>query len=974
MTPSIRHILSFVILGGLSLIFPVTGICKSPVLTIDTGGHKAPIRDVMFTRDNRHLVSAGDDKTLRIWDVQSGAILRTIRGQIGEGHEGKLYAAALSPDDRWLAVGGYLSKGGIGIIRLIDFKTGEINALLKGHANVISDLSFSADGKKLISASFDKTARIWDLASKSTLKALKGHTDVIYAATFSPDSKKAITGSNDDTLKLWNVTRGRLIATLKGHDGDVRSVAFTPDGRYILSGSEDNSIRMWSGHTGAFIKALAKQETRVLSLAISPDSARALTGSGNVFSIPSGKKLISFARHDDVFLATAISPDGTLAATAGGTDHEIYLWNLHTGTIKHRLAGKGKNIWNVGFAKDGRSIAWGRTEQRANVFNRGSLEHAFILKTGRRFDLGLGPALNSDDAYIRGLASAGPWSIKTRTGYAHKTLEILKNGRVQHKIMRGSTDGYEHTSLTLTPDGRTVISGGGHGVLSSYSPETGIKQHEFVGHTGDVWGVACSSDSRLLVSGSDDQTIRLWEIHTGTLLLTLFQGTDNEWAAWTPAGYYTASLKGDDYIGWHINQGEDKTALYYPGSRFAGRFYSPAIAAQYIATGGNLEKAIQLTNQEKPRPKQVSQTKIQDVAAMLPPVVILQTPRDRHVTVSENEVRVKAVAKSITNDPVTDIWALINGRRLDKRAIMVVPKKQTGGLVAELDIRVPLTQTNNRISVLASNRHGRSNPETFNVTFKPAKVLAAADIYKPDLYLLSIGVSQYQNPQYRLGYADKDARGIAGVFTSQQGRLYNTVHQRLLTNQDATKENIQNALEWMYRASTQKDLSIIFIAGHGLKDTRNNYYFLPHDGDPERLMFSGVKWFDFQDIISSLASKVILMVDTCHSGGVTGKRSGVSDMTDALRDLISADSGVVVMTASTGREDSQERSDWGHGAFTKAVIEGLQGKADYDGNQIIDMKEIDLYTTQRVKALTRGAQHPTTEIPKAMPNFPLAVN
>jgi uncharacterized caspase-like protein len=124
-------------------------------------------------------------------------------------------------------------------------------------------------------------------------------------------------------------------------------------------------------------------------------------------------------------------------------------------------------------------------------------------------------------------------------------------------------------------------------------------------------------------------------------------------------------------------------------------------------------------------------------------------------------------------------------------------------------------------------------------------------------------------------------------------------------------------------------------------------------------------------VLSSLPSKVIFLVDTCHSGSATGKRRGVDDMTDTLRELVNSESGVVVMTASTGKESSQERSEWGHGAFTKALIEGIEGRADYDRDNAIDMKEIDLYITKRVKALTNGSQHPTTEIPKTMPNFPL---
>jgi uncharacterized caspase-like protein len=195
-----------------------------------------------------------------------------------------------------------------------------------------------------------------------------------------------------------------------------------------------------------------------------------------------------------------------------------------------------------------------------------------------------------------------------------------------------------------------------------------------------------------------------------------------------------------------------------------------------------------------------------------------------------------------------------------------------------------------------------------------------------------------------------------------------------LTNSEANRINVLDGLNWILKESTQKDTTVIFVAGHGIKDVRGNYYFLPYDSNPKKPWENGVKWFDFQDTVSSLPSKVVFMVDTCHSGSVTGKRRGVVvDMTGILQQLINTGSGVVVLAASTGKESSQESKEWGHGAFTKALLEGLEGKADYDGNTVVSVKELDLYITKRVKEMTNGAQHPTTEIQKTLPDFPLAL-
>jgi len=985
-----KRLLPFLLI--ITIVIPVHTLANKPILTIDTGGHKAKIWELIFTEDGRFLVSASDDKTIRVWNTSNGEVVRVLRGHISTGNEGKIYAADLSPDNRLLAVGGWMGPSknyeliDLGIIRLIDFQTGEVIALIKGHNDIINGLSFSLDGNRLISGSADKTARIWNVRTQKALHVLKGHTGSLYAVAFSPDGTRAVTGSIDSTLKLWNAKKGALIKTLKGHSGDVISAAFTPNGRYLLSGSDDKTIIIWDGRTGRFIKVLARQNRTVDSLSISPDGTKVLTGqalesgerSNNVFSIPSGNKITSFTKHTNIVLATDISPNGRIAATGGGNDQEIYLWDLTTGEVKHKMVGKGKSIWSVGFSKDGWSIAWGRKWKQNSLFKFGSLEQSFQIKSdSRTYELSMGSELKAEAEFMRGIKSVGPWFIRTKNDNIHKTLEILKNGRVIHTITRGSTDGYDHRSLTLTPDGQTVISGGMNGIIASYNSRTGKKIHEFIGHTGDVWGVASSPDSRFLVSGSGDQTVKLWEIDSGKLLLTIFQGTDNEWVAWTPEGYYTASLNGGKYVGWHINRGENKSALYYPASRFSKQFYSPKIVAKYLETGGDIKEAIRLVNLEMPRQKKIKETTVSNIGNILPPAVFFQIPAQRDAIVQQNRIRIKAVAKTANNEPITDIWLLVNGRRIsESRGIGVKAQvsKKIDRLRAEIDVMVPLTQTDNRISVIASNRHTQSEPEIINVKWKTKTVQTVAatqDIYKPDLYLLSIGVSKYQQSGYSLDYANKDAEGIASVLNRQSGKLYRKIHKRVLTDHKATQNDILDGLDWILKESTQKDLSVIFVAGHGLKDDRGNYYFLPHDGDPGKLRRTGIKWFDFQDVLSSLPSKVIFLVDTCHSGGVTGKRRGAEDITDALRELVNSESGVVVMTASTGKESSQERHEWKHGAFTKALIEGLEGKADYDRDNTVDIKEIDLFITKRVKALTNGSQHPTTEIPKTMPNFPL---
>ena len=246
-----------------------------------------------------------------------------------------------------------------------------------------------------------------------------------------------------------------------------------------------------------------------------------------------------------------------------------------------------------------------------------------------------------------------------------------------------------------------------------------------------------------------------------------------------------------------------------------------------------------------------------------------------------------------------------------------------------------------------------------------------SSIYKPTLYLLSIGVSEYENHEYNLGVADKDALAITKMFKKQEGKIYKKVVTKTLTNKDAVSDNILDALDWVDRESTSKDVVIIFIAGHGVNDEKGNYYFLSHDANMDRLRRTAIKWNELEDTMKNLPSKVILLADTCHSGDITGNRR---DITGAIKSIMNSGTGSIIMTATTGSGYSYEDAKWGHGAFTKSFLDGIgKMRADYDKDNVITIKEIDLYITSNVKKLTNGKQKPTTIIPNSIPDFAIGV-
>jgi hypothetical protein len=236
-----------------------------------------------------------------------------------------------------------------------------------------------------------------------------------------------------------------------------------------------------------------------------------------------------------------------------------------------------------------------------------------------------------------------------------------------------------------------------------------------------------------------------------------------------------------------------------------------------------------------------------------------------------------------------------------------------------------------------------------------------------NLWVLSVGVSQYANESLNLQYADNDAEKVAGLLASQKGVLFDEVNTHVLVNDKATRENILVAMSDFLGQAAGDDVVVIFLAGHGLSDRKTGtYYFVPHNADDTNLIHAGLPMQMFNEAIKRLqthVNKVILLNDTCHAGGMQMGARGVSAGEDLTESLIKAN-GQYVLSASQAGEISLEREDFrfegddkGHGAFTYALLDGLRGKAA-DKEGVVWVSDLFGHVSKKVPRLTTGQQHP----------------
>jgi hypothetical protein len=477
---------------------------------------------------------------------------------------------------------------------------------------------------------------------------------------------------------------------------------------------------------------------------------------------------------------------------------------------------------------------------------------------------------------------------------------------------------------------------------------------------GAVYLAALSGDGRWVVAAFGDGTVRWLRTADGAELLALFAHADRKrWVLWTPGGYYSASVGGEDLVGWHVNRGGDAAADFYPLSRCRSWLLRSDVIAHLLETGDEAA-AVRAANLESGRPA----TATPPLPSILPPAVTLLSSVDM-----PGQLRLTVALRTPADAPVTAIRARINGLPAQVQ-IHMAGVDGAGQSIAEVTLPLPPADGAPQLSaqVFADNRNGASTPALLTI----ARPMTAAEPSrpKPKLYVLAVGISGYDNPDYRLEFAAKDAADFAAAMRKQKGALYRDVEVRVLTDAGARRGAVLDGLQWLRRSVTAADTGVLLLAGHGLNDRRGTYYFAPADFDLDALDRSGIEFSFIKEALANVAGRAVFFVDTCHAGNALGgRRANVNGM---INDLASAENGVAVLSASTGRQEAQESATWGHGAFTKAILEGVGGGADYQKSGRITLKMMDLYLSLRVSELTAGQQTPVIIAPFGLADFEIA--
>jgi WD40 repeat protein len=931
---------------------------SQPRLALETGGHMALIRSILFTPDGKQLISAGDDKVIRIWDVASGRTVRTLRGEIGDGLAGKIYALALSPDGKLLAAAGRMefTRPGTQSIRLYDLETAQIAGLLEGHSGPILSLAFSADGRQLASGSSDGTAILWDVKTRAKLHQFRGHTGEVNRVAFTLDGERLATAGDDRRVMLWRLSDGRQAAQTAQFLGRVFGLAVSPVTGEIAASTQEGEVALLDDRTGRTNRLISSQGSEFLHLSFSPDGRWLLTGAGAspyhclVIDVERGQPAFIYRGHQHLVAATAISPDGRFAATAGGRDNEIHLWDLASGALVKAMQGSGAGVLSVGFSGDGKELAFGQTNVFHSIHDRGPLEYVLRLAgPGTRTDT---PQRNMDQAkaFTRARIELDQLTLANRAGGKfgyNADLDIRRDSRRIATIHRDEKSGFVHNAYTFVPNVTAVVAGAGNGVLTAHSLNGASLSPEFVGHFGDVWAVAASPDGRLLVSGADDQTVRLWNVASRELIATLFYGRDGEWVMWTPQGYYSSSPGGDNLVGWHINRGPGAAANFIAARQLKQHFFRPDI----------VDEAIRRASAQDATKDEVATFQIADLNRRLPPELMVVSPQPNSAHTAGRAIVTIAVTED-TSDPVQAYTITVGDRRVpvveaepDHAAALRTPGSafSAGRRVA---FEVPLAEGSNLVRIAASNATGESQPLEFQLEQRGEGALDG----RGTLYIVAVGVDAYGGggsiPNLR--FAGADAKSFEAEVRRRFAAQHSKIDSRLLVSGaggslEPTRANIAAALSDLRRA-TPNDTVVVFLAGHG-DNLGSDYFFLSADATREGEGWAAdsvLSWHALLDSLAGSAGRRFLFVDTCRSANAFNFR--------LIKDA--ADADIIAYSATNRQQDALELETLGHGVFTHALVQGLAGEADTNHDKVIRVFELGNFLAERVLQLTNGVQTP----------------
>jgi WD40 repeat protein len=684
-----------------------------------------------------------------------------------------------------------------------------------------------------------------------------------------------------------------------------------------------------------------------------------------MLNVRTGKIIQTFTGHSKAVLCSDFSADGKRLITGSG-DNTIKLWDVETGTLINTFKGHSALIFDVKFSSDNKHIISGSWDGSLRIWDTKTAKSLQYIKLeeGSPYCLEFTP----NDLYV----------VSGDLGKSFKLFEVDAGKEFRNIV--GHTDLV--SEVCFSPDGKQMVSASLDGKVKVWDLLSGMLVNKFSGHTSGVYTVAYHPDGKFIASGSNDRTIKIWNPITGKEIKTLtgHSGAITSIKISSDGTYlYSCSIDGEIKV-WNLDDFTERYTYiqidkenwlaknpqgYFDGSAMALKQINYVSGLNVISIGSLFEKYYTpnlIKRIQEGENFTSNTTSIQDLIKNKPIVQLSLFPEiaSRDIALPDSLEWFKdSVSVSME---VASEEGNIDELRLYNNGKLIYSNKTSEEIKAKnknykTSFTFPLVTGENTITAIAFNKdRTESQPSQLNIYYDGIE----SDI---DLYLLSIGINKYLNPTYELNYALNDAKAYSKMIKKSAGNLFSSVKEYTINDNDANKSGIQEIFSEISKNAGPEDIFIFYFAGHGAMNKSENgsseFYIIPYDvtnlyGDNEALKEKAISADELLTLSKQIAArKQMYVLDACQAGGaLEAFNTRGADREKAIAQLARS-SGTFFLLASGAIQYASEAKELGHGIFTYAILEGLEGKADGGlQDEKITANELKSYVEDRVPELT----------------------